>query len=716
MSHSRAIPDDDTQSAGLFGTPQQGLQQANVQAGHVTRHDQVQVAATALKGGFNAPQGTEARSRVDDALKAEVLIPLRHSDQSHATGGNGNLMRYVYDERVRAGREKRLILAHARAKSPDKHEPGGLHAQIVTPGTDFPVIMRTNEVRPFVMSFCRLTGRSQDGKFSADEEGYEAGPAVVLAPWQRRFQLRFPQMFPLPRIISLAALAVAQTLFHTADAQTVGPPRVEAVRFWSFGDVTRIAIQTQGTYRLTWDQVERPARVYFDLNGLRPPSSAHRGVQTIAVGDRRVKQIRVAEVSPGRTRLVFDLEGPAEVISSPLVNPDRLMIEIRPRGSSLPALSAGRHPTAPISTAGNTTASQRVDLASNEGTAIESDARTAAPAPTDRPLSTSRVTTIQTADGLIVQQVYTPPKPVAPPISGVAPRRANSTSVGSGAAPRVPASSATLIPPPGPARTAISSSKVIRVAAPAKKDSAGARSLVRVFGLKMGKVVIDAGHGGHDTGTIGPNGLMEKDLVLDVALRLGALITEQLGAQVVYTRSDDTFVPLEQRTKVANNEKADLFISIHANSSPEPSASGVETYFFNLTSDKSGLDLATRENATSASAISDLNDMLHRAVLQAKLEESREFAQSVQSSLWACSVKMDNHSRDRGVRQAPFVVLIGAIMPSILAEIGFVSNPHDEKMLRRSEERERIAAALFKGVSQYAGTLSHLDIASAGSR
>jgi len=569
------------------------------------------------------------------------------------------------------------------------------------------------------MSFCRLTGRSQDGEFSAGAEGYESGPAVVLAPWQRRFQLRFPQMFPLPRIISLATLAVVQTLFHTADAQTVGPPRVEAVRFWSFGDVTRIAIQTQGTYRLTWDQVERPARVYFDLNGLRPPSSAHRGVQTIAVGDRRVKQIRVAEVSPGRTRLVFDLEGPAEVISSQLVNPDRLMIEIRPRGSSLPALSAGRHTAAPISAAGSTTASQRVDLASNADTAVESDARAAAPAPTDRPLSTSRVTTVQTADGLIVQQVYTPPKPVAPPpLSGVATRGANSTSVVSVAAPRaiVPASSAALIPPAGPAPTAISSSKVIGVAAPAKKDSAGARSLVRVFGLKMGKVVIDAGHGGHDTGTIGPNGLMEKDLVLDVALRLGALITQQLGAQVVYTRSEDTFIPLEQRTKVANNEKADLFISIHANSSPEPSASGVETYFFNLTSDKSGLDLATRENATSASAISDLNDMLHRAVLQAKLEESREFAQSVQSSLWACSVKMDNHSRDRGVRQAPFVVLIGAMMPSILAEIGFVSNPHDEKMLRRSEERERIAAALFKGVSQYARTLSHLDIASAGSR
>jgi N-acetylmuramoyl-L-alanine amidase len=232
----------------------------------------------------------------------------------------------------------------------------------------------------------------------------------------------------------------------------------------------------------------------------------------------------------------------------------------------------------------------------------------------------------------------------------------------------------------------------------------------------MGKVVIDPGHGGHDTGTIGPNGLTEKDLVLDVGLRLGALITRELGAQVIYTRSDDVFIPLEDRTRIANDEKADLFISIHANSSPESSATGVETYYFNLTSDKTGLDLATRENATSASSISDLNDLLHKAVLETKLEESREFAQKVQTSLWAASVKMNNRSRDRGIRQAPFVVLIGATMPSILAEIGFVSNPHDERLMRKTDQRQKIAEALFKGVSLYATSLSHVQIARAGAR
>ena len=214
--------------------------------------------------------------------------------------------------------------------------------------------------------------------------------------------------------------------------------------------------------------------------------------------------------------------------------------------------------------------------------------------------------------------------------------------------------------------------------------------------------------------TVGPNGLMEKELVLDVALRLGALITKQMGAEVIYTRSNDVFIPLEQRTRIANEQKADLFISVHANSSSEPSATGVETYYFNLNADKTGLDLATRENASADSSISDLNDMLHRAVLQTKREESREFAQRVQASLTATAQKSSTYPVDRGVRQAPFVVLIGATMPSILAEIGFVSNPRDEKMLRKSDQRQKLAEALFKGVVQYSNSLNHVQIARAG--
>ena len=505
---------------------------------------------------------------------------------------------------------------------------------------------------------------------------------------------------PHRRVAPSVAAAFLSVGGFLANAQS----RVEAVRYWSFGDVTRVAVQTQGEYKLTSEQVENPSRVYFDLIGLRPPPALHRGIQTITVRDRLVKQIRVAEVSPGKTRIVFDLEGPAEVNSSQLVNPDRLMIEIRPKGTSLPALSAVH----------STTASQRIDLSSAPNTAdsLNDNSEPDAPVPganapksveTSQGLSSPRTTTLQRPDGLVVQQVYTP--------------SVNQTAANlpSASAPLPTGGPRTTVATPTPAVNVPVTTKVVGVAAPAKRELNGDRSLVRVFGLKLGKVVIDPGHGGHDTGTIGPNGLMEKDLVLDVALRLGKTLTQRLGAQVVYTRSNDTFIPLETRTRIANEEKADLFISIHANSSPEPSATGVETYFFNLTSDKAGLDLATRENATSASAISDLNDLLHRAVLQTKLEESREFAQRVQTSLWATSVKMNNRSRDRGVRQAPFVVLIGATMPSILAEIGFVSNPHDARLLQRTDQRQKIAEALYKGVSQYASSLSHVQMARAAS-
>jgi N-acetylmuramoyl-L-alanine amidase len=482
---------------------------------------------------------------------------------------------------------------------------------------------------------------------------------------------------PLTRPCCALLTLLAATL--SANAQGTSLPHIQDVRFWSFGDITRIVVQTQGNYKLTSDQIENPSRVYFDLAGLRPSANSRLGLRRLIVHDRRVKEIRIAQVSAGKTRIVFDLTGPAEVNSSQLVNPDRLIIEIRPKGTTLAGLSARR--SAPAAPEGRDPSAmdRAVSLpnATTNATLVRNPLATATPAPVDK--LPSAPTKIPSPPVTIVNEPAVLPEPT-------------------------PILAPTVVPPP-------TTNRLSDTASPAKTDSEGVKSLVRIFGLKMGKVVIDAGHGGHDTGTIGPNGLMEKDLVLDVALRVGKLINQRLGATVVYTRADDTFIPLEQRTKIANDEKADLFISIHANSSPEPSATGVETYFFNLTSDKSGLDLATRENATSASSISDLNDLLHKAVLQTKKEESREFAQDVQSALWMESVKMNSRSRDRGVRQAPFVVLIGAGMPSVLAEVGFVSNSHDERLLKRSDERQRIAEALFKGISQYANSLSHLQVA-----
>jgi N-acetylmuramoyl-L-alanine amidase len=236
----------------------------------------------------------------------------------------------------------------------------------------------------------------------------------------------------------------------------------------------------------------------------------------------------------------------------------------------------------------------------------------------------------------------------------------------------------------------------------------GQTSLVRALGLKIGRIVIDAGHGGHDSGTLGFGGIEEKDVVLDVALRLGKLLHERLGAEIIYTRSDDTFIPLETRTAIANKAQADLFLSIHANSSPDGSARGVETYYLNFTSSPDALETAARENAVSDQSIHQLSDLVKKIALKDKIEESREFAGDVQQGLYGGLQKGNAGLKDRGVKKAPFVVLIGANMPSILAEISFVTNAKDARQLQEPEYRERVAESLYKGVAKYAGGLSGL--------
>jgi len=246
----------------------------------------------------------------------------------------------------------------------------------------------------------------------------------------------------------------------------------------------------------------------------------------------------------------------------------------------------------------------------------------------------------------------------------------------------------------------------------ARPTASGDRSLIRALGLKIGRIVIDPGHGGHDTGTIGPDGLQEKDLVLEVGRRLGKLLESRLGADVIYTRQDDTFIPLETRTAIANREEADLFVSIHANSSDDPNARGVETYYLNFTSSRDALEVAARENAVSENSIHELQGLVKKIALKEKIEESREFATDVQQSLHSGLAGKNSAIRDRGVKKAPFIVLIGANMPSILAEISFVSNPTDEHKLETAEYRQRIAESLYRGIARYVNGLSGVKVAS----
>jgi N-acetylmuramoyl-L-alanine amidase len=195
-------------------------------------------------------------------------------------------------------------------------------------------------------------------------------------------------------------------------------------------------------------------------------------------------------------------------------------------------------------------------------------------------------------------------------------------------------------------------------------------------------------------------------VVLDVALRVGKLLHQRLGAEIVYTRDDDTFIPLETRTAIANKAQADLFLSIHANSSPEPEARGVEAYYLNFTSDPNALDVAARENALSSHSVHQLSDLVRKITLKDKIDESREFAADVDAGLYEGLKKGNPGLHDRGVKKAPFVVLIGAQMPSVLAEISFLTNPNDAEQLRDGAYRERIAEALDTGVERYLRGLS----------
>jgi N-acetylmuramoyl-L-alanine amidase len=226
------------------------------------------------------------------------------------------------------------------------------------------------------------------------------------------------------------------------------------------------------------------------------------------------------------------------------------------------------------------------------------------------------------------------------------------------------------------------------------------------------RIVIDAGHGGWDLGTVGRGGLVEKNLVLEVAERLGGLLQGRLGSEVIFTRKDDNYVPLEQRAELANQAQADLFISVHANYSDLASARGVETYYSSFFSPPQARDAEFRENA-KASAVN--HPKLSAVELKEKVDDSRKLAASVQRALYGTLAAHNTGIRNRGVREASYMVLTGTEMPSILAEISFVSSPDDEQRLQSTEYRQQIAEALCKGIEQFAAT-SHVKIASTASR
>jgi len=485
----------------------------------------------------------------------------------------------------------------------------------------------------------------------------------------------------------LAALAISATMLF-AQNERAAVNSVTAIRSWSLTEVTRIAVEVSGEFHLRSDRLHNPERVYFDIVGARPHLDAKRN-WTKEIDDKLVQRVRVAETTPGTTRIVLDLAGAVEVTTSQLSNPNRLIIELRPgNGPPIPT-----EPMLPVVKPPPSVSAEN-SKADSSGTPAR---KAEADLPPVKPRSAPPTRT-KSAPALAESKAAPESVPTHPFETPAQPRAAG-PQVSLKAEPPVPAASAPSGLPPGEFGKA------------AKRTSTGGSSLTRALGLKVGRIVIDAGHGGHDQGTQSPHGLIEKDLVLDVALRVGKLIEERMNAEVIYTRSDDTFIPLEGRTAIANQRKADLFLSIHANSSSIPHIAGMETFYLNFTDSKDALDVATRENASSQKSIFELQDIIQKITLHEKLDESREFAGRLQAALYSFSSRNIPGQKNRGVKKAPFVVLIGANMPSVLAEIGFLSNPREESLLKKPDYRQKLAESLYRGISKYAEGLSHFQVA-----
>ena len=523
-----------------------------------------------------------------------------------------------------------------------------------------------------------------------------------------------------------------------AEAANGKPSRVLGIRHWSTPEYTRVAIDLEQGVKYQSQRIDNPDRVFFDLlNTKLDPKLA----KTFDVSDGLLKDIRMAQYAAGRTRVVLDLDELSEFQASLVSNPARLIIDIRnPDIRKADVHSADER--APVAMPAVKQAASIKDTADDDANDVAPNSisraeESATKAAVEKPVRRNTVVINNGVKKTIVDADDDEPT-IGTPAAKDGAIKDTDTAISDNKKvvvaklerPEIDAgkldSAVVNEESPKLATTPSAASDVKTKASKRKRTTQtadpdmreaqptanGERSLTRVLGLKIGKIVIDPGHGGHDTGTIGPNGLEEKDLVLDVSRRLGKLLQTRLGAEVIYTRKDDTFIPLETRTAIANEEGADLFVSVHANSSHDPDARGVETYYLNFTSSPDALEVAARENAVSEKSIHELQDLVKKIALKEKIDESQEFAGDVQSSLHSGLAAKNPGERDRGVKKAPFIVLIGANMPSILAEISFVSNPGDERRLETADYRQKIAESLYRGIAKYVSGLSGVKVAS----
>jgi N-acetylmuramoyl-L-alanine amidase len=512
-----------------------------------------------------------------------------------------------------------------------------------------------------------------------------------------------------------------------------------------------IALDTRAGY--TQSRLAHPERIYFDIASTALPQRLWN--KTITVEDSRLKQVRVAQNQPNVVRVVLDLGDDVECSVSESAAPFAIAVDIHsrsaipvaaeknPKSVAAPAGAAppkgaalatqpqqdavkpqGPKPEEPrpqesvprgtnaLVMAGTVQLPQVLSEQKAKPAAADPGPNARAGAPEAGPFSAK----VSLASLQALRPAAAPPadKPPDPTPSGREDHREADTvskpvTTGDGTHPAEAESSRANVPP----------APVVADKAPppiaALPTSKGDRTLTRMLGLKIGRIVLDPGHGGHDKGTVGPGGLLEKDLVLQVAKELKEQLEDRLGAEVILTREDDQFITLEERTAIANQHQADLFVSIHANSSPSRSTSGVETYFLDFAKTDAAREVAARENATSDRNVRDLQELVQKIAQADRQAESKELASIIQNSLYSGMKQISPSARDRGVRSAPFIVLIGAQMPSVLTEIAFLSNPRDEKLLKKVVSRQSLASALFKGIQGYMKALGSATAQNHGS-
>jgi len=455
------------------------------------------------------------------------------------------------------------------------------------------------------------------------------------------------------------------------------PASLISVRRTVLPDLVRVTIELDREVRHATDRIDGPPRVFFDFAPSRLSAGIVEGTQ--AFSDDIVRQIRIGARPQQTTRVVIDVSGVKRYSAYEMYNPYRLVVDCERAQPGQPAAAPGA------------------------GAASAADERPAVAPPAAPPLARLPAPPpplMSASWGPMFLGLPGVPPGGAPPSGSPGAPAAAASPVPAAARPSVAAAP----PPARPSDAAPAPARSPEPPAPPASNLGGGYSLARQLGLGVSRIAIDPGHGGHDPGAQG-SGTSEAAIALDVALRLEKLLLQAGGNDVVLTRRSDTYVALEERTAIANRAQADLFLSIHVNAHRNRSVRGVETYFLNFASTPDAASVAARENATAGMNMGSLPEVVKAIALSSKVNESRDLAAMVQQAMVRRISGANRDVKDLGVKQAPFVVLIGAAMPSVLVEISFITNGQDVRLLRDGAYRQRIAAALADAVQRYQKTL-----------